>query len=230
MKLKVIGSGSSGNCYLLECNNECLIMDAGIPIKDIKAGLDYDLSKVVGAIVTHNHQDHSKSLKDIRNMGIKVLTPFESENLWQKSTFGKFQIQSFDVPHNGEKNAGFLIIIGTQKILYITDFEYCPYCFAKTKVNHILVECNYQDDYLDKDLPNFEHKVRGHCGLETCKEFIEQNKTSSLRTIILLHLGEGIREPKQIVSEIKKLVDFDVLVDYARAGLEIDLRETDCPF
>lgn len=230
MKLKVLGSGSSGNCYLLEHNNEILILDCGVHIKEIKKGLNWDLSKVVGAIATHEHLDHVKSLNDIRNMGIKVLAPFESEKLWQKATFGNFHIQSFDVPHNDTKNAGFLITVADQKILYLTDLEYCPYSFAKTKVNHILIECNYADEYLDKDIPNYEHKIRGHCSLDTCKEFIKTNNSDALRSVILIHLGEGIREPNQIIEEIKKIVDFDVFVDYARAGKEFELRETECPF
>lgn len=55
MKLKVLSSGSIGNCYLLECNNEILILDCGIPIKDIKIGLDFNLGGIQGVLVTHAH-------------------------------------------------------------------------------------------------------------------------------------------------------------------------------
>jgi phosphoribosyl 1,2-cyclic phosphodiesterase len=55
MKLKVLSSGSQGNCYLLETNTETLILDCGIPIKDIKIGLDFDLRRVSGVLVTHSH-------------------------------------------------------------------------------------------------------------------------------------------------------------------------------
>lgn len=39
--LKCLGSGSSGNCYLLSTATETLILDCGIPIKEIKRGLVY---------------------------------------------------------------------------------------------------------------------------------------------------------------------------------------------
>lgn len=55
MKLKVLSSGSQGNFYLLETNTETLILDCGIPIKDIKIGLDFDLRRVSGVLVTHSH-------------------------------------------------------------------------------------------------------------------------------------------------------------------------------
>ena len=59
MRLKVLSSGSQGNCYLLESNGETLILDCGIPIKEIKKGLDFDISKVVGVCVSHGHLDHA---------------------------------------------------------------------------------------------------------------------------------------------------------------------------
>ena len=34
MILRCIGSGSSGNCYIITCDNEILILDAGLPRKE----------------------------------------------------------------------------------------------------------------------------------------------------------------------------------------------------
>lgn len=55
LKLKVLSTGSKGNCYLLSTENETLILDCGIPIMDIKKCLDFDLGGVVGVVVTHSH-------------------------------------------------------------------------------------------------------------------------------------------------------------------------------
>lgn len=55
LKLKTLGSGSSGNCYLLSTENESLILDAGLPIKEIKKGLGFDLGGISGVVVTHSH-------------------------------------------------------------------------------------------------------------------------------------------------------------------------------
>lgn len=55
MKIATLSSGSHGNCYLLESNGEILILDCGIPMKDIKIGLDFDLRRVSGVLVTHSH-------------------------------------------------------------------------------------------------------------------------------------------------------------------------------
>ena len=76
MKLKVLGSSSKGNCYLLQNENECLIIECGISFKEIKIGLDFNLRNVVGCLVTHEHKDHSKSLQDLLRAGINVYTSF----------------------------------------------------------------------------------------------------------------------------------------------------------
>lgn len=72
MKLKVLASGSSGNCYLLQLKNETLILECGIRYKQILEGLNFDLEKVVGCLVTHEHKDHSKAITDLNKSGIDV--------------------------------------------------------------------------------------------------------------------------------------------------------------
>ena len=51
MKLKCIATGSSGNCYTITSGSgETLILDCGIPIKDIKKGLNWNVKDVVGML------------------------------------------------------------------------------------------------------------------------------------------------------------------------------------
>lgn len=72
MKFKTIASGSSGNCYLLETDTGSLLIEAGIPIKKIKRALEFDFSNIQGCLITHDHGDHSKAIKDIAKLGIDV--------------------------------------------------------------------------------------------------------------------------------------------------------------
>ncbi len=55
MKVKILSSCSKGNCYLLSTPTGSLLLEAGIPIKQIQQGLNFDLSSVVGALITHQH-------------------------------------------------------------------------------------------------------------------------------------------------------------------------------
>ena len=230
MRLRVVKSGSSGNCYLLSTDTGTLIIDCGVKLADIKKALKYDIKSVVGCIVSHAHSDHSKSVDDLKKMGIKVFLPYnhKKSNANNKS-FGEFEIIEFPLPHDGTKNYGFYIKINGEKILYLTDLEYCKLNFKKKKVNHILIECNYQDELVSSDLRNYEHKIKGHCALKTCKEFIRANETETLRTVLLLHMGHDTCNSEECVAEIKKVAR-NAYVDYARADLEIELRTDRCPF
>ena len=231
MTLKCIGSSSSGNSYaLIDNDNKILLLDLGLPAKEIKRAIDFRISDVVGAVVTHHHKDHSLAVADFEKMGIPVWQPYLGEKTYQRKQFGKFNVQCFDLPHNGTPNRGFLIEVDGQKILYMTDFEYCPFKFTTQKINHILVECNYQQELFDRDLPNYEHKIRGHCSLSTCKDFIKANVTDNLQTVILCHLGRGTTEPEECAAEINKIVP-QANVFVAKKGLEIELRKKgECPF
>ena len=97
MRLKCLGSSSAGNCYLLTSDSgETLILDCGIPIKEIKKGLDWNVKDVVGVLCTHKHLDHSKSVEDFEAMGIPIYAPYISQNLMAIGS-GAFRIQSFDL-------------------------------------------------------------------------------------------------------------------------------------
>ena len=139
-------------------------------------------------------------------------------------------VRSFDVPHDNESCVGYLIECPNgERLLYATDCEYIKYSFKKMSLHHILIECNYQQELVDRDLPNYEHKIRGHCSLSTCKEFIKLNATDSLQTVILCHLGRETAEPEECVAEVQKIVPQST-VDYARTGLEVELRKKgECP-
>lgn len=232
MMIRCVGSGSSGNSYaLIDNDNKILLLDLGLPAKEIKRAIDFRISDVVGAVVTHHHKDHSLAVADFEKMGIPVWQPYLDENKMQRRYFGGFMVRSFDVPHDNEPCVGYLIECPNHdRLLYATDCEYIRYSFKKMNLSHILIECNYQQELVDRDLPNYEHKIRGHCSLDTCKEFIKVNSTDSLQTVILCHLGQETTEPMECVADIQKIVPW-ANVCVAEKGLEVELRnKNECPF
>jgi hypothetical protein len=50
------GTGSSGNAYYLQSDNgEILMIEAGLPIDDLKKMVNYDIGNIVGCVVSHSH-------------------------------------------------------------------------------------------------------------------------------------------------------------------------------
>ena len=61
MTLTVIGSGSSGNCYILQDQKEALVIEAGLPLDQrVKEALSWNVGKISALIVSHKHDDHAK--------------------------------------------------------------------------------------------------------------------------------------------------------------------------
>ena len=46
MELKILGSSSKGNCYLLDNGNDCLMIECGIPFKDVQKAVNFGIWKV----------------------------------------------------------------------------------------------------------------------------------------------------------------------------------------
>ena len=169
MLLRCIASGSSGNCYALENENEILLIEAGVNESKIKEGIGFQVNKVVGCIVSHCHGDHAGYADKIESMLIDVFKPYETHE--KKKVFGVFTIYPFHLPHDAE-NYGFVIQhkdIGT--MLYLTDFEYCKNTFKNLNVQTILVAANYDETKIDKESVNFTHVVTGHSSIQTTCRF-----------------------------------------------------------
>lgn len=233
LTLKCLGSGSDGNCYLLsDENGKTLILDCGINVKDVKVALNFNLSGIVGVVISHGHSDHFKYYKDFSNMGCEVFTPHIKDKIRQNVECYPYSVQSFRLPHGESNSFGFLIrhIPTKETLLYMTDFEYCQYVFKACKINHYLIECNYQVQYVDFDAPNKAHKLMGHCSLDTCKTFLKTNYTYDMQNVILCHLGKGSTNPCECVAEVEKVLNPNVFVDYARPNTVYELTDKRLPF
>lgn len=55
MHLRVIGSSSRGNSYVLKSNTGSLLIDCGVPFKQIQKAVDFNMSNIQGCLVTHEH-------------------------------------------------------------------------------------------------------------------------------------------------------------------------------
>ena len=72
MELKILGSSSKGNGYVLEADNEALIIEAGVKLLEAKKAVGFNISKVVGCIVTHQHNDHAGYVQEYAKAGVAL--------------------------------------------------------------------------------------------------------------------------------------------------------------
>lgn len=242
MKLKCLGSSSAGNCYLLTSDSgETLILDCGIPIKEIKKGLNWNIKDVVGVLCTHKHLDHSKSVNDFKAMGIPICKPYETLLMNQFLANSYFTVRAFDLTtvdgrwtHTNADGTecpcyGFLITHKEMgKLLYITDTELIKWRFKG--ITHILLGVNYDKDLVDADNPKANHVFRGHLSIDTACDFVKANNSDSLQNVIMCHLSSENADRDSFIEKMKK-VAYGSNVDVAEPGKEWVLRKGDeCPF
>lgn len=242
MRLKCLGSSSAGNCYLLTSNSgETLILDCGIPIKEIKKGLNWNIRNVVCCIVSHVHSDHSKSVKDFEAMGIPVFAPYRSLKPMIIGDY-RLKIQAFDLTtvdgrwtHTNADGSecpcyGFLITHPEMgRMLYITDTELIKWRFKD--INHILLGVNYDKDLVGKDNdPKTRHVFRGHLSIDTACDFVKANYSDGLQNVIMCHLSAENADSDSFIEKMKK-VAYGANVDVAERNKEWLLANPNkCPF
>jgi len=241
MKLKVIGSSSAGNGYLIYNKEHALLIEAGVKFSEVKKALNFKVGMLVGVLVSHSHNDHAGCAHEYLREGVKVYAsedtlfaikashhnaiPFKSNiSFWA----GPFHVLAFPVVHDVPCH-GFLINnTETGRFVFITDTHYSPARF--NGLNNILIESNYSEAILDKRMERGEIQqayhdrvLRSHMSFETAMGFLAANDLSAVNNIVLLHLSGGNSDAKGFGLHASKQTGKTVHV--ADKGMEIDFNK-----
>ncbi len=227
MDIKVIASGSSGNCYRVSDGVSSVLLDCGIPLKQIQQALNFELSSINGALVTHAHQDHIKVAKDLARLGINIYSSkgtfeacklaghrFKTVKSMDIFNVGTFTVMAFDVKHDVPEPLGFVLRSKEtgEKLLYFTDTYYLEYKFPG--MNYIMGECNYSIKTLNENLnPTLRDRIlESHMSLEHFVDFLQANDLSQLKEIYLLHLSSDNSDEKLFKETVQKITGTEVYV------------------
>ena len=202
MRFTQHASSSAGNLYTVENDRgEKLLLEAGIPFREIQKALNFNLCGVLATLITHEHQDHAKAAKDLLSVGIDVYaSKGTAEALGlrghrlhiirsgEQFRIGEFKIMPFEIEHDCKEPLGFLIKSDADKLLFVTDTHYVRYRFSGLTL--IAVECNHSLDLITELEPSRRKRLmETHMSLETCVELLKANDLSKVRQIHLLHLS-----------------------------------------
>jgi len=244
MELKIIGTGSKGNAYILENENEALLIECGVNVSDIKKALNFNYDKIVGCIVTHEHKDHCKAIDDVMGLGINTYTgaktfveikpkhTHRANVIASKQTIqiGNFKVMAFDVKHDAAEPLGYLIEHpDCGKVLFLTDTYYCAYTFKG--LNNIIIEANYSKEIIDQKfgsesgLEFLRNRIlKSHFSLANCKDMLSANNLTQVNNIVLIHLSDSNSNEKQFQKEVFELTGKNVTV--ANNGMKINFNKT----
>ena len=214
----------------------------------MKKALRFKINGIVGAIISHHHNDHAKYIGELTASGILVLAL--SETLEAKQLLGAPFTRAIE-PLHGIKIADFKIMpialdhsnndgskcpcVGyvidhpeSGRILFVTDTMKLDTIVPR--MNHIMIEANYADDILDRNIecgsvpPSMRPRLlKSHMELGTTKLILQDNDISDVTNIILIHLSDGNSDERRFVREITELTGKCVYA--ANAGMTIDLSK-----
>lgn len=243
MKLKVLGSSSSGNCYLIEANNnEKLILDAGVNFKIVQKELNFNFDGIKAVLITHEHMDHLKYATNFALYGIDIYASqgtFRKLNLvghrfkvikaLQQFEIDNFIVLPFDTQHDATEPLGFLIQhkITGEKLLYATDTYYIKYKF--NKLNYLLIECNYNKEIAKENVKNgvinktrYTRLLESHFSLDNVIKFLKSNDLSYANNIILCHLSDT--NSNQSIMQNRIYDETKIETTIAQSGLNLELK------
>lgn len=146
-----LGSGSSGNSYLIQTTEGSFLIDAGIPIRRLRRSLTESgtsLASLKAILLTHDHMDHAANAGtlqllakrkgwhiDVRlteltlqgildNPAIRHKPDSDDLHLIQKNqpfSLCGATIEPFDVPHDSRDCCGYLITYHDLRLCLLTD-------------------------------------------------------------------------------------------------------------
>lgn len=200
------------------------MIECGIRFREIRQAFDFKLSGVAGCLLSHEHGDHAKSVKDILSAGVDCYTSSGTAHALELSghrmhtvpaleqfRVGTFTILPFPVQHDANEPFGFLIQSDAcDKLLFITDSFYCKYRFYG--LTHIMIEANYKKSILDENISSGlvpaalrNRIVKSHLEIENVKAFLAASDLSKCREIHVIHVSNTNGCKESFVSEIRSL-------------------------
>lgn len=225
MKIEVIASGSSGNCYKISNEDTTLLIECGIPYKKIQQALNFKVTDIDGVLVSHEHGDHSKACKDLIKAGVDLyMTKGTKEALkldshrvkgfknfgdsYLEVDIGSFIIKPFRTIHDAKEPVGFLIcdILAKEELVFITDTQYSIYSFSP---DYFMMEVNYVREAINKN-GSIHGELRArikenHMSLETAINLLERSDLSRLKKIYVMHLSDHNSDAELIKKSLHEL-------------------------
>lgn len=211
MKLHILDSGSSGNCYILESKSgDILMIDAGVHFSKIQKAINFKYNKVVACLLTHEHGDHSKSVLNLIDKCIPVCAPekcaielgFSGSNYYHeaidtiRTSYSGFNYCAFPLTHD-VPTVGYVISHPEcGQIVFATDTSKLNYLFPDT--NHYIIEANYCQYVLaDRKMRGIgnayvsDRVERSHLSIQQALHCLEINNLDNVHTITLIHLSNA---------------------------------------
>lgn len=197
MKVECFASGSRGNAYRISDGVTTLLLEAGIPIRELERATGHTLSQADGCLISHEHSDHAKAARDLLRRAVDIYTSegtaealrltgyrVHTLNGGEMTHIRTLDVLPFATDHDAVDPLGFLIrsTATRERLLFATDTAYIGFRFRD--LNYALIEVNYDDQTAREnreagrlDDAQYARLMRTHMGLENAALFARDSLT-----------------------------------------------------
>lgn len=235
--LTVLGSGSAGNCAVVQTGGCTLLVDGGLSSRQIvrrmkEAGVD--AASLDGILLTHEHIDHVSGLDvfcksyevpvycNAFTAGTLRSRPKSTRREWKLFSTGSdftikdIEIETFAVPHDAVDPVGFVLRHGDASIGFLTDLGYATKLVYERvrRVDTLLIEANHDEKMLQEDVRRpWPVKQRimsrhGHLSNQGASAVVGRLLAEGrLERVILGHLSRDCNSPEVALRTLSNHLD-----------------------
>lgn len=225
MDIKVLGSSSKGNAYLISDGKTTILLECGLPFGELRKKSYFAIpSHIDACLCSHSHLDHSKSVRKLLHYGVDVYAPYEvfkSQGLENHHrahrvqhntlfTLNSLIIKSIEMFHD-VPCVGYLIkSIKTQELLlFATDTYMIKY--AINGLDYIMIEANY-DVELVEDKTTQDRLFKSHMSIDATIDYLKKIDLSKMKKIYLMHLSSRHSNEQNFKRRVQAATGVQVVV------------------
>ncbi len=212
MKFKALASGSTGNLYTLEDDQTRIIIECGLPYKQIQRLLPLPPSRYAACLITHSHADHAVGACELQRRGVPIHCSRATADAvglragWVQAgaTIGTLQVKTFEAKHDVPTYV-FLIhsTLDGETLLFATDTYYLNEYFPAVTI--WACECNFSKALLQEDDVLADRLYTSHMEQRTFLSALASNDLRKCREIHLLHISRDRGDPEGFVRAAEEL-------------------------
>jgi phosphoribosyl 1,2-cyclic phosphodiesterase len=234
MRFASLGSGSDGNCLLVEAGSTRILADCGFGLGETVARLErcgVDPASIGAILITHEHDDHiGGAARFARKFsipvwithgtwqaaaalfaGVETLTVFDCH---QRFAVGDIEVEPYTVPHDAREPAQFVFSDGALRLGLLTDAGSLTAHMQEvlSGLDALVLECNHDLDLLwgggyPRRLKERIAGKFGHLDNGTAATLLASIDTSRLKHLVAAHLSRQNNTPDLAVAGLAQALN-----------------------
>lgn len=250
MQLASLGSGSRGNCTLIEADGTTLLVDCGFSMRETERRLQRlsrEIQQVTAILVTHEHGDHVRGVASLakkydipiwssrgtaKAAKLHELQQWNCIDIHKEFEINSIQIQPVPVPHDAKEPCQFVFGDGDWRIGVLTDTgSITPYIEEQySGCDAFILEANHDQEMLANGSypPSLKHRVAGdygHLNNGQAKDLLNIIDISKLQYLVASHISDKNNTVALARDKMSEALDTDASwIDVASQDEGLDWR------